>query len=180
MELELQVLKLVAERLDFLGIPYMVSGSVALNFWGQPRMTRDIDLVVELGPTDSVRLVQLFAEEFYCDAEVIRAEIEREGMFNLIHNELVVKVDFIVRRKTPYQDSAFARRRRIIVEGTRVWVIAPEDLVLSKLAWAKDSHSEFQLKDVRTLLTSGPPLDREYIEHWATELGVEDLFAEVR
>ena len=50
MESEADVLKLVASRLNAAGIPYMVSGSMALNFYATPRMTRDIDIVVEIQP----------------------------------------------------------------------------------------------------------------------------------
>src|SRR2546422_11611808 len=100
---ELEVLKVVTGRLDASGIPYMVTGSMALNYYAVPRMTRDIDLVVELSVTDVDRLSDLFQKDFYLDPEVVRAAIDRQGTFNLIHTELAVKVDFVVRKDSEYR-----------------------------------------------------------------------------
>ena len=91
----------------------------------------------------------------------------------------IVKVDFIVRKESEYRRVEFGRRRAFDSDGQRIQVVAMEDLVLSKLAWAKDSHSEFQLKDVRSLFELQPAMDREYLVRWAHELGVEALLDEV-
>jgi hypothetical protein len=104
----LEVLKEVGKRLDRAGIAYMITGSTAGNFYTVPRMTRDIDIVIELEP-----------------------------------------------------------------------IVAPEDLILSKLEWAKDSRSEFQLTDVRNLLHSVQGLDWDYLARRPIELGVESLYREV-
>jgi len=177
---ELEVLKLVASRLDGAGIAYMISGSMAMNYYAQPRMTRDIDVVVELSPADADRVVQLFAADFYCDPDTVRDAIARRFMFNIIHSDLAVKVDFIVRKATPYREAEFLRRREATVAGVRLWLVSPEDLLLSKLAWAKDSHSELQLSDVKNLIASVQIIDWPYVERWASELSVATLLAEVR
>lgn len=177
---ELEVLKLVASRLDGAGIAYMVSGSMAMNYYAQPRMTRDIDIVVELAPADANRLVQLFAAEFYCDADAVRDAIARRFMFNIIHSTLAVKVDFIVRKALPYREAEFARRREATVAGVRLWLVSPEDLVLSKLVWAKDSHSDLQLNDVRNLIAAQPAMDWAYVRRWASDLSVAALLDEVQ
>ena len=177
---ELEILKLIADRLDAACVPYMVSGSIAMSYYAQPRMTRDIDIVVELTATDIDRVAALFSPDFYCDADMIREAVARQGMFNVIHSESVIKVDFIVRKNTPYRRTEFARRRHITVDETALWLVAAEDLLLSKLAWAKPSHSELQLDDVRNLIASVPDLDWPYIEQWAADLTVTDLLREVR
>jgi hypothetical protein len=100
-------------------------------------------------------------------------------MFNLIHNEHIIKVDFVVRKDSRYRLREFARRRKVNVEGQDLYVAAPEDLILSKLAWAKDSRSEVQLTDVKNLLNSVKRLDRRYIVRWAKELSVATLYREV-
>jgi hypothetical protein len=89
-------------------------------------------------------------------------------------------VDFIVRKDIPYRREEFSRRRRAEIGGHSVWIVSPEDLILSKLAWAKTSRSEMQLRDVRQLLVSGPSVDQEYLDRWAAELTVTDLLREVR
>ena len=100
---QLSILMLVATRLDSAAIPYMITGSIGASHYARPRMTRDIDLVVELQPRDAERLVTLFADQFECDVDAIRSAIERQSLFNLIHDETIVKVDFIVRKNSAYR-----------------------------------------------------------------------------
>ena len=173
---ELAVLKEVGGRLDRAGIAYMITGSIAANFYTVPRMTRDIDIVVELAASDTDRVIEIFAKDFYLDRETVSDAIIRKSMFNLIHSELVIKVDFIVRKESPYRRIEFVRRRKVVLEDQEISIVAPEDLILSKLEWAKDSRSEFQLADVRNLLRSVQDLDLDYLTHWAKELGVEALY----
>ena len=176
---EIEVLKIVTERLDVAGIPYMVTGSMAVSFYAIPRMTRDIDLVVELAAGDADRVSTLFGPDFYVDADAVRASIVRRGTFNLIHEALVVKVDIVVRKDTDYRRTEFSRRRRLSFEGHPLFVVTPEDLIISKLDWARDTRSEVQLGDVRHLLRSVPDLDRAYLEEWMARLGLASLYREV-
>ncbi len=177
---QLAVLQFVAVRLDRIGVPYMVSGSTAMNYYAQPRMTRDIDIVVELAEDSADRFADAFAEDFYCDRDAIRAAIRRGELFNLIHLERLVKVDFVVRKDTPYRREEFARRRPVTVEGSFIWLVAAEDLLLSKLAWAKESRSAVQLDDARNLVASVPDLDQGYLRRWAADLTVTELLEEVQ
>lgn len=157
----------------------MITGSTAANFYTIPRMTRDIDIVVELAREDTDRVVELFGDDFYVDREAVTDAVIRQSMFNVIHSEWVIKVDFVVRKDTLYRRTEFARRRNITFEDQEIQIVAPEDLILSKLDWAKDSRSEFQLADVRNLLRSVQNLDFDYLAHWAKELDVEGLYREV-
>lgn len=175
---ELEVLRIVTERLDAAGIPYMLTGSMAGNYYAVPRMTRDIDLVVALSPADADRVSALFEPDFYVDRDAVRRAVAERGMVNLIHDELVVKVDLVVQKDTEYRREEFRRRRRTSVEGMPLYVVAPEDLVISKLEWARDSRSEIQLADVRNLLES-VELDRAYLARWLPRLGLDALYREV-
>jgi hypothetical protein len=177
---QLDVLKLVVERLQRAAIAYMISGSIALSYYAQPRLTRDIDIVAALRLEDADRVTTLFAEDFYIDAEAVRNAIAQLGMFNIIHYDHVVKVDFIVRKDTPYRHEEFARRSAVDIDGVTMWLVTAEDLLLSKLVWAAESRSELQLQDVRNLIRSVAPLDWTYIERWATELTLDELLHEVR
>lgn len=100
-------------------------------------------------------------------------------MFNLIHTEYVIKVDFVVRKNSPYRRMEFSRKKKVTVDHQFLYVVAPEDLILSKLDWAKESRSEVQLTDVRNLLRSVKGLDRRYLARWAKQLGVDSLYREV-
>lgn len=177
---ELHVLHTVVSRLDTAGIPYMLTGSTALGAYATPRMTRDIDLVVELESDNADAFARLFEKDFYCDADAVRRSVATRGIVNLIHLERVVKVDVIVRKETPYRRLEFERRRHIQIDHVTMSVVTPEDLILSKLVWAKDNRSEVQLNDVRDILSSVTDLDWNYLERWAGELAVAALLGEVR
>lgn len=86
----------------------------------------------------------------------------------------------VVRKDSAYRQEEFSRRRRIIVDGESVTIVAPEDLILSKLEWAKESRSQRQLDDVRNLLRSVQSLDRAYLNRWVDRLGLAGLYREVQ
>ena len=91
-----------------------------------------------------------------------------------------MKVDFVVRKDTPYHREEFGRRRPGTVDGHTVWMVSAEDSILSKLLWAKDSRSELQLRDVRQLIAAQPNLDWAYVSRWAQQLGIADLLRQIR
>jgi hypothetical protein len=169
----------VAGKLDALGIPFMLSGSLALSVYAEPRMTRDIDLVVELTPDGVEPLVEALSSGYYVDRDAVRKAVRARDMFNAIHRTSVVKVDFIVRKEDDYRRTEFGRRRFLEWSGRTLPVVAPEDLLLSKLVWAAPSHSELQLRDARTLVAGVPALDRDYLRTWASRLGVLALLEEI-
>lgn len=173
---EFEILGMIAEQLDANRIPWMLSGSLALGYYATPRMTRDIDIVVEMQAADLNRFVAAFQADFYLDREVIAEEIARSGMFNLIHNESVIKVDFMVRPHAPFHESAFSRRRRADISGKSIWMIAPEDLVIAKLLWSRESGSVMQREDVRLLLASSLAIDKDYISMWIEKLGLKGAY----
>jgi hypothetical protein len=177
---QLHVLKLLTGRLEAAGLPYLITGSIAAGLYGQPRMTRDIDIVAVLHPPHAPRLPELLGPEFVCDAEAIRDAIARRGIFSVVHREALQKVDIIVRDDRDYEIEKFERRRRVEVDGQSMWIISPEDLVLSKLVWAKTSRSELQFRDVRSIIALQPELDWPYMERWALRLTVAGLLADFR
>lgn len=177
MQNELDIVRDVSTRLDGAEIGYMLTGSMAMNYYAQPRMTRDIDVVVALRPADAARVVQMFSPDYYVSREAVVSSIAHQSLFNLIHNESVIKVDCIVRKQSEYRLTEFNRRQRIKIENFETWIVSKEDLILSKMFWAKDSRSELQLRDVKNLISTG--CDRAYIERWTQELGVASLWQEV-
>ena len=155
----------------------MVTGSVAMNYYAQPRMTRDIDVVMALKDSDAVRLLDLFGADYYIDRQAVVRAISQRSIFNLIHQDSVIKVDGIVRKEDPYRQEEFARRQQVTIADFQTWIVSLEDLILSKLYWARDSRSELQLRDVRNLL--GLDSDRDYLRSRAKILGVEQQLEEL-
>ncbi len=173
---ELDVLRDVGARLEGAGIPYMLTGSMAMNYYATPRMTRDIDLVVALSAADSALIRSLFEPAYYVPDNLEQA-IASIGIFNLVHVESVIKVDIIVRKNEDYRRAEFERRMAVDLEGARIWLVSKEDLILSKLLWAKQSASEMQRRDVQNLLATGA--DRFYLRFWAERLGVAPMLEEL-
>ena len=179
MDDQLQFVQLIAERLGSAGLDYMLTGSMAMAVYVTPRMTRDVDIVLECGVGDVDTIVSLFARDCYVDRETVAEAIAARGMFNVIHDEWIIKGDFVIRKDDEYRRTEFDRRRTIDAGGTLLSVVAPEDLILSKLLWARETGSELQRRDVQELLTAGLSLDREYLDAWADKLGVIRLLSEL-
>ena len=174
---ELEVLKIVSERLEAAQLSFMLTGSFAMAYYGKPRMTRDPDIVVSLNEEDVNGLVATLVPDFYIDADSVRSAVVSQRLFNLMHLVTSIKVDLIVRKGPEYRQVEFARRQPVEIAGVKTWIVSREDLILSKLVWAKDSGSELQRRDVRTLLDDS--MDRAYLEHWAARLGVAETLAEI-
>lgn len=175
---ELDVVRDVSQRLDAAGLEFMLTGSMAMNFYAQPRMTRDIDLVIALTASDASKIATVFAPDYHVSPEAVRDAITHESMFNLIHEGSITKVDFIVRKHSPYRLAEFGRRKRIEIENFVTWIVSKEDLIISKLDWAKDTRSSQQFGDIRNLLSTG--CDIKYIAHWTEILGLGSLWSEIQ
>jgi hypothetical protein len=173
---EIDIVRDISHRFEQAGIPYMLTGSMAMNYYAQPRMTRDIDVVIAITPDDIGRVAALFRSDYYANEENIRESLAHESIFNLIHQESVIKVDCIIRKGTEYRRAEFERRQRISILDFTTFIVSKEDLIISKLFWAKDSHSDVQLGDVRNLLATA--YDAAYLQHWTSELGLDNLLEE--
>jgi hypothetical protein len=177
MTTELDVLDRVSTGLTAQGLPFMLTGSFAMARYTTPRMTRDIDIVVALPPDAVDRLVQEFSVDFHVDAEAARAAVQSERLFNMRHLSSGIKVDLVVRTSSDYRRLEFERRQRALVGTVDTWIVSREDLILSKLVWARDAQSELQYRDVRQLLDGA--VDLEYLQRWAIVLNVYAVLSEL-
>jgi len=177
---QLEVLKIVIEKLKSLSIEYMLTGSVAMNYYGQPRMTRDIDIVIVIEEPKIKKFIAAFKEEFYINSETVFKEAFNKGMFNVIHNEYIVKVDFILKKNTEYDITAFERRKLIKINDLHICLISSEDLVLNKLLWARKGKSEIQKRDVKNILMMTEDLDLDYVRNWSIRLDVASILEECK
>lgn len=168
----LKLLEEVCNKLEGANIPYMLSGSLAMNVYTVPRMTRDIDIVIHLEFKDIDTFSDLFREGFYIYKEGIKSEIQREGMFNVINYESGEKIDFIIRKNTEFHINEFQRRKRTEAFGFKAWVVSIEDLIISKLKWIQDLESETQKRDISNLLNS-TDVDRVYVDFWCEKLNLK-------
>ena len=170
---EIDIVRDISGRFEQANISYMLTGSMAMNYYAQPRMTRDIDVVIAIGPADIDRVAALFRPDYYVSERNIRESVVHESIFNLIHEESVIKVDCIIRKSSEYRRIEFQRRQKISILNFTTFIVSKEDLIISKLYWAKNSQSDMQLADARNLLATG--YDAEYLTHWTRELGLDNL-----
>jgi acetolactate synthase regulatory subunit len=167
-------------HLEAAGIPYMITGSVASSFHGEPRATRDLDIVIDPAPSALERLIDdLRTGGFYIDRGAAEDALRERTQFNAIGAE-AIKVDFIVRRDRPFSMAEFDRRERVELLGSTGFIATVEDVILAKLEWAAETDSERQLRDVAGMLAvAGDTLDVVYLTTWAETLGVESSLQRV-
>lgn len=168
----INLLERITKALEQKDIPYMLSGSIALSVYCVPRMTMDIDIVLELPIEKSDEFLAIFKNGFYVDAKTVMEENRRKGMFNVIDEMSGLKIDFIVRKETEYRKLEFQRKRRDSIAGVDVWLVSPEDLIISKIEWIQVLKSEKQMNDINNLLAI-EGLDMEYIKQWCLKLKLD-------
>jgi len=175
-----EFLKRLVDLLDKAGISYMVAGSLGSSLHGRPRATNDVDLVID--PTESQLRCFLdnIGPDYYVSKEAAWAALNARSAFNLIDIQTGWKADLRVRGVRAFSTTEFGRRQKAVILGIEVWVLTPEDAILSKLEWAKESASEQQMRDVLGVLQiQYERLDKGYLWKWAERLGVQDTLAKL-
>jgi hypothetical protein len=164
------LLQLISETLNKLQIPYMLAGSMAMNFYTVSRATRDIDLVIQLQEED-VDIFLSNLDNFYFSKESVLTEIRRKGMFNIIDNKSGFKIDMILLKDTEYNLQAFERRQLYKDLGFEVYVTSLEDLIIAKIQWIQQIFSDRQASDIRMLMQNQNK-DLQYIKDWCNKLNL--------
>jgi hypothetical protein len=172
---EHDLIQIYTGRLNKLAVSYMVTGAVAATIYGEPRLTHDIDLVIDLKLQEIERFVNAFPlEEFYCPpAEVIRLETGRDqrGHFNLIHHETGWKADVYAAGRDLLQKWGLANRKTVSIGGEDVWLAPPEYVILRKLEYYREGGSEKHMRDIAGILN----LSRDEIDFTLLEKKVHDM-----
>ncbi|MGB6383923.1 MAG: DUF6036 family nucleotidyltransferase [Terriglobales bacterium] len=176
------VFRRITTALDQAGIAYMLSGSFASAHYGAPRSTQDIDLVIEATPAVLQAFVEaLPASEYYADLDSALEAHKRQSMFNVIDLATGWKIDLIIRKSRVFSQEEFRRRQRVSVHDVPLFVASAEDVVISKLEWAKRAQSRRQIEDAAAILrVRWDALDRSYLEKWIGELDLTDEWGEAR
>jgi len=175
-------LREIKALLESAGIPYMIVGSFASTVHGEPRTTRDLDIVID--PTAATLehlLANIDMDAFYVDPEVAREALRRRSMFNIIDMETAWKVDLVVCKDRAFSREELSRRTEQEIVGVSVPMASAEDTIISKLEWAALGSSDRQLDDVAGILrVRGDSLDTPYIQQWVVALGLDDLWQRAR
>lgn len=179
----LDVLRDVVSRFERIGVTdYFLVGSLASMYYGRPRFTRDVDMVVRLSPAHVTAFEAAFPfEEYYCPPrEILEDEIQRKGSFNLLHHASGIKVDIVLCKPTEFYQSELLRRRRVALSpGFETYVASPEDVVVKKLDFYREGGSPKHLADIADILAR-EKLDLAYLETWIRKLGLQGEWAKAQ
>lgn len=178
-----ELLRHVVGVLEKLGLRYLVTGSVVTIFFGEPRVTNDIDIVVDLPEERIKAFFEEFPEdEFYLSEVAIREAVKASGQFNIIHPASGLKVDVMIPQDTPFDRSRFARSIRVKpAEDFDASFSSIEDVIIKKMEYYREGGAEKHLRDITGVLkVSGQCVDREYVHDWAARLGLLDIWRAVQ
>lgn len=172
------ILKIVVRRLEKLNIPYILTGGLAVSFWGSPRSTHDIDIVIDARKEDRGKILDIFKKDFYISEIALSQAIDQRFTFNIIHFKEGLKVDFWLSKRDPFRISEFERGLKRKIFGKEIYIISPEDLILEKLLWCKESRSWKHLEDIKSILEISKP-DLDYIKKWARQQSTAETLNEI-
>ena len=173
------VIRFTIDVLERLEIPYMVCGSIAAGSLGRPRMTLDIDIVIQIGASKVDELCAAFPNpEFYVSLAAARDAIRFGKQFNVIHPTSGNKVDFMILGRDEWARTQLQRRCRIqLVPGVLGFSASAEDIIISKMKYHQEGGSEKHINDSANILAvQGDRIDRAYIEHWVKEFGLAEIW----
>ncbi len=177
----LEVLKDITSKLESKNIDYLLVGSLASMYYGQPRFTNDVDLVVQIHSSQTHMFLELFKiEEYYCPPdEILRDEILRSGSFNLIHQKSMIKIDIDIAKPTDFYKSELSRKLRVTISaGLQVNIASAEDIIIKKLDYYRMGGSEKHLTDIRGIL-SETKVDQAYLDFWIQKFGLSEQWSQI-
>lgn len=178
-----EVVELTVAALTEIGIEYAITGSVASGLYGEPISTQDVDIIVRMTEPQARRLGQALPARFYRNEESLVSAARDGGMVNVIDMDTTFKVDLSVVALTPFHRSVFDRRRGIEFEPGRmkIDVVSPEDIILMKLVWRRDTQSQKQWENALSVArVRGTRMDWKYLFGQARTLGIEDDLVKLR
>lgn len=178
-----ELLRSVIGILEKVGLRYFVTGSVAAIYYGEPRFTNDIDIVVDLPEHRVPELVASFPSgEFYVSEEALRHAVRRHGICNIIHIPTSLKIDVVIAADTIFNRNRFQRAKRVKPEDqVEAYFASAEDVILKKMDFFREGGSEKHLRDITgIMMVSGDQLDHDYIEEWADHMGLETIWRTIQ
>ena len=177
-----QLLEAIARGLERLGIPYMLIGGQAVLLYGEPRLTRDVDVTLGVGPEGLPELLEWVRGNGWQVLVEAPAEFVGKTMvLPCLEPVSGIRIDLIFSFSL-YEQQALKRARRVPIGGVQVCFASLEDLMIHKVLAGRPRD----LEDLRIVLLKNPAFDLEYVHRWLGEfdrsLGVRSLeqFEEVR
>lgn len=179
-----QLLKDVTAFLTNAAIPYMVTGSLSVIRYGRLRTSHDIDFIIEGKESDSPKIKEAFQslprKEFVVDPLHIQEAVHTASQFNIFHLPTCLKLDFWLLKNTPFDQERFRRKKDIHVFDQIVTFSSPEDTILQKFLWYRESQIEKHLIDAAFVYQiQKDTLDEAYLESWAKKHNTTSFLEEI-
>jgi hypothetical protein len=181
---ELSPYLIFTDRFNRAGLRYAVGGGVAAMVYGEPRLTLDLDLLLELSIKQIDRLLGEFPDfEFYVPpADAIQIEVARghRGHMNVYHHSSGLRADIYLASRDPLDAWSLDNVVRVDVDGGMLALAPPEAVIIRKLEYFREGGSEKHVRDIRTILSMQEPLaHRPLMEKWIVERGLQDVWRQV-
>lgn len=167
----------VVNALEACGIPFLLSGSFASNYYGIPRSTRDADFVMQSQRAVGPEIVKQLGDDFQLEPQL--SFETNTGTFRQVLRlkKKTFKVELFLLSQDPHDQARFSRRRTVPLFERQVWLPSPEDVIVTKLRWARGKDKD-DARDV--MAVQQDKLDWAYIEEWCRRHGTLPLMEEIR
>lgn len=159
-----------------LAIEYYITGGIAAATYGEPRLTQDLDVVLNITPNAIDQLAVALENEGFYVPGVEDVKLGRMNTLGITHQETIARADLMITSANPFDRLKFERRQQLsLPQRGSIYLASPEDIILSKLQWRRQSQSEKQWRDILGILkTQAEKLDVGYLSNWAEQLDVKD------
>lgn len=169
------------DRMNELGIDYMIVGSFSSNAYGIARATKDADFVIQTTEDKRAALMRSLPKDFQVDDQVTFETITGHRRQILKLPKIPYIIELFDLGGEAFDLERFRRRKSTLLAGRTAWFPAPEDVVVQKLRWASLAKRPQDVIDAANVIqVSGGYLDWFHIEKWCAELGATKALAEAR
>jgi len=175
---QIELAKIIGDIFEKMGVEYMLVGSMASTYYGEARMTADVDMVADLEYEQVREFVKCLPEsEYFVQEHVIKEAIWDQGMFNIRHKNTGYRVDVFIPKKGEFSKLELANRKKAEFSGLQIFIAAPEYIILNKLEYYKEGKSEKHLRDISTMIQyQGDRINFGLIDEWAEKLGLAETW----
>lgn len=171
----------VIDALEARDVPYLLVGSLSSNYYGVPRSTEDADFVVHLGEIRIAELIDQLGPRFRLNRQMSFETVTGTTRWEVGIADIAFKIELFLLSSDPHDQERFCRRRRVRVLGRETCLPTPEDVIITKLRWARQGERPKDRDDVRNVIAvQGDRLDWDYLCQWCGRHGTGELLREIR
>lgn len=171
----------VIDALESLRVPYMLVGSFASNYYGVPRATQDIDLVVQARGETICAVAKELGPRFRLDPQISFETVTATSRLVLYVSQIPFEVEFFLLSDDAHDQQRFARRQRVVLLNRQTFLPTVEDMIITKLRWWMEARRTKDLDDARGMIAvQGSRIDWAYVDEWCDRHGTREILENLR